>query len=134
MNDLKDLAVLVGRILLASLFVVSGVGKITGFAATAGYMASKGLPATDVLLVLTILVEVGGGLAIIVGWQTRWAALAALLFTALATVLFHNFWALPADQAVMQKFQFLKNLAIMGGLFVLMASGPGRFAFDRGRS
>jgi putative oxidoreductase len=132
MNATNDGAVLAGRILLAVLFAASGIGKIAGFAATAAYMAGKGLPATQVLLVVTIAVEVGGGIALIAGWKTRWAALALAAFTAVATVVFHNFWAVPPDQAQMQQIQFLKNLAIIGGLLVLAGVGAGRFAVDRG--
>lgn len=130
MNPTKDIAALAGRILLAVIFVLSGYGKVGSFAATAGAMAGKGLPMVDVLLVLTILIELGGGLAIIVGYKTRWVALAIIVFTVVATVVFHNFWAVPAEQVMQQQTHFLKNLSIIGGLLVLFAFGPGRYAVD----
>lgn len=134
MNATRDVAALVGRVLLALIFVVSGWGKITGFAGTAGYMARKGLPMTEVLLVLTIICELGGGLAILLGWKARWAALAILVFLVLATLVFHPFWSAPADQAAMQQIQFMKNLSIMGGMLLLFAFGPGRYGLDMERA
>jgi putative oxidoreductase len=132
MGGTKDGAVLAGRILVAALFLISGIGKTAGFAGTAALMGSKGLPAAEVLLVATIVIELGGGVAIIAGWKTGWAAIALFLFTGIATVVFHNFWLVPADQAQMQQIQFMKNVAIMGGLLVLFGGSPGRFAADRG--
>ena len=124
-TSLQNSSVLVGRILLGLIFVVSGFGKIAGFEGTAGYIASKGLPAASLLAALTILVEVGGGLALIVGFFTRQAALALAGFTLLAALIFHAFWAAPAAQAMGEQIAFLKNLAIAGGMLVLAASGPG---------
>ena len=131
MNAAVGFAALAGRTLLAVPFVVSGYGKIGAFAATAGMMAGKGLPAPEVLLALAIVVELGGGLALVIGWMTRWSALAILVFTVVATLVFHNFWAFPADQALMQQISFMKNLSIIGGLLLLVAFGPGRYAVDR---
>ena len=130
-NPLQNISALAGRILLASLFVLSGFNKITGFAGTAGYMASKGLPMTEVLLVLTILVELGGGLMLILGYRARMAALAIFLFIIPVTLVFHNFWAVPAAEAQMQMIQFMKNLAIMGGMLCIVAFGAGRYSIDR---
>jgi len=97
-------------------------------------MASAGLPAVSVLLILAIVVEIGGGGAICLGWQTRLGALVILLFTATVTIVFHRFWNMPPDQAAVQRLFFMKNLSVMGGLILLMAFGPGRMAFhfDRG--
>jgi len=131
MNAAVGLAALAGRILLAAPFVVSGYGKIGAFAATAAVMAGKGLPLTEALLALAIVIELGGGLALVIGWMTRWAALAIIVFTVVATLVFHNFWAVPADQAMMQQISFMKNLSIIGGLLLLVAFGPGRYAVDR---
>jgi putative oxidoreductase len=131
MNSNHDLAALVGRILLATLFVVSGIGKIAGFAGTAGYIASKGLPMTELLTAATIVVELGSGLAIIAGWKARWAALLLAGFTIVASVLFHNFWAAPAAEAMNQQIHFMKNLSIIGGMLLLFAHGPGRFSVGR---
>ena len=132
MNAAVGFAALAGRILIAVPFVVSGYGKIGAFAATAAVMAGKGLPLADVLLALAIVIELGGGLALVIGWMTRWAALAIIVFTVVATLVFHNFWAVPADQAMMQQISFMKNVSIIGGLLLLAAFGPGRYAVDRG--
>jgi len=121
---------LLGRILLAAIFLVSGVQKIAGFAGTAGFMASKGLPMVPVLLTATIVVEIVAAALVIVGYKARWAALALLVFTAIVTVIFHNFWALTGADFRMQQIQFTKNLAIIGGLLAIMAFGPGRWSLD----
>ncbi len=136
MDDLQDLAALVGRNLLGLLFVVSGIEKIGAFAGTAVYMASAGLPAVTVLLILAIIVEICGGGAICLGWRTRIGAVVILLFTAIVTIVFHRFWGLPPDQAFVQRLLFMKNVSVMGGLILLLAFGPGTIAFhyDRGQS
>jgi len=127
----NDTVALVGRALLAAMFISSGVGKIAGFAGTAGYIASKGLPMSEVLAALAIFVELGGGLALLVGFKARWAALMIAVFTAVITPIFHNFWAVPEAQVAMQKVNFWKNLAIIGGMLMVFAFGPGRFSVDR---
>lgn len=129
-----DAAALVGRILVALIFIVSGIGKITGYAGTAGYMASKGLPFVDVLLPLTILIELGGGLLIALGWKLRWAAAAIFLFMIPVTLVFHNPAGLAAAEAQQQTIHLLKNLSIMGGMLCLFAFGPGRFGIDKMKS
>ena len=100
---------LVGRILLALMFLLSGYSKIGGFAGTAGYIASAGLPLPQLLAVATIVLELGAGL------------------------LFHNFWAMPADKQMMQYLMFLKNVSITGGMLVLAAAGPGAWSVDARR-
>jgi putative oxidoreductase len=128
----QTLIPLAGRMLLGLIFAISGFKKILGFAGTAGYMASKGLPMTDVLLVLTILVELGGGLMLIAGWKTCWVAMALFLFMIPTSIIFHPFWNGDA-QAAMNQIQFLKNLAIMGGMLMLVANGPGQWTADGSR-
>jgi putative oxidoreductase len=123
----------VGRFLLALIFVLSGWGKITGFEGTVAYMASKGMPFPQFLLPGAIIVELGGGLALMLGWKARWAALALFLFCIPTALVFHNFWAVPPEQAQNQMIHFLKNLAIMGGLLYVVAFGPGPFSIG-GRS
>ncbi|MFZ5508677.1 MAG: DoxX family protein [Pseudomonadota bacterium] len=122
---------LVGRILLALIFVWSGFGKVVGFEGTVGYIGSKGLPAAQLLAVAAIIIELGGGIALILGWLARWAAAALAVFTLLAAFLFHNYWAVPAEQVMMQQIQFMKNLAITGGLLMVLAFGPGAWALSR---
>lgn len=124
---------LAGRLLLALLFVPAGIGKIGGFAGTAGYIASKGLPMPELGALIAIVVEVAGGLALIAGFGTRLAALVLALFTLVATFVFHNFWGVPADQAFVQQLMFYKNIAVVGGLLVLVAYGAGAWSVDAKR-
>jgi putative oxidoreductase len=130
-DTVQNSAALTGRILLALIFITSGFGKITGYEGTAAYMAGAGLPLVNVLLPLVILIELGGGLAIAFGWKTRWAAAAIFLFLIPTTVLFHAYWAVPADQVMMQQINFWKNVSIMGGMLAVVAFGAGAWAFDK---
>lgn len=131
--NLQNPLTLAGRLLMAFLFLPAGIGKIAGFAGTAGYIASKGLPMPELGAAIAILVEVGGGLALIAGFGTRYAALVLALFTLVATVFFHNYWGVPADQAYMQKLLFSKNIAVVGGLLLLAAQGAGAWSVDAKR-
>ena len=126
-NPTQNLTVLAGRILLGLLFIVSGFGKIAGFDGTVGYIAPH-LPLPALVAVLTIVVELGGGLALVTGLWTRQAALVLAGFTLLTALVFHAFWSAPDAAKAMQQIQFLKNLSIAGGMFVLAAFGPGRFS------
>jgi len=123
----QTFALLAARVLLALIFIVSGVSKIFGYAGTVGYMEAMGVP--GILLPLVILVELVGGLAILVGFQTRIAAIALAGFTLLAGFLFHYN---PADQ--MQTIMLMKNLAIAGGFLAILASGPGALSVDGRRA
>lgn len=125
---------LVGRLLLAMLFLPAGIAKIGGYAGTVGYIASKGLPLPEVGALVAIVVEVGGALALIAGFGTRFAALGLALFTLAASVVFHNYWALPADQQMVQQLMFFKNIAVVGGLLTLAAWGAGAWSLDARRS
>lgn len=113
----------VGRAFLGALFLVSGLFKIIGFAGVAGWMASAGLPAPEVLLAITIAIEVIGGLMLVTGWQARWAALVLALFLVPVTIVFHAFWSADAAQFNDQLTAFLKNLAILGGMLLVFAHG-----------
>jgi putative oxidoreductase len=130
----QNLAALIGRIMLALIFITSGFGKIAGFAGTAGYIASKGLPVASVVAGLTILIELGGGLAILFGFLTRWAALALAVFSVLAAVIFHAYWGVPADQVMGQQINFWKNISIAGGFLMLAAYGAGGISVDAKRA
>jgi len=123
-NTLRNFAELTGRVLLAALFLLSGLGKIPGYAATAGYMASVGVPGG--LLPVVIALEVLGAAALIIGWKTRIMAFLLAGFTLLSAVLFHSNFA---DQV--QMIMFLKNLSIAGGLLLLVVHGAGRISVDR---
>lgn len=130
LDSLKNPLSLTGRILLAMLFLPAGFSKIAGFAGTVGYIGSAGLPMPQVAAVVALVVEIGGGLALLAGFGTRIAALALALFTLVATFAFHNYWAVPADQAMVQQLMFFKNIAVVGGLLVLAAHGAGAFSLD----
>ena len=131
MAGVQSLALLIGRIMLAAIFVISGYGKIGNFAGTASYIASKGLPLPEVGAALAIVLELGGGILLILGLKTRWAALALAAFTLGATYYFHAFWTMPEAQKMMQSLMFQKNLAIIGGLLALAVAGAGAFSIDR---
>lgn len=121
----------VARILMAAIFLGSGFSKIGGFDGTVQFMQSAGLPMANLLLPIVIVLEIGGGLALIVG---AWARIAALLlagFTLLAAVLFHNFWAMPAEMQMVQQIMFMKNLAITGGLLMVVYFGSGPYAVKK---
>ncbi len=124
---------LIGRILIALLFVPAGLSKFAGLSGTAAYIASKGLPMPMLLAGGAAVVEVAAGLTIAFGWRTRIAALALALFSLLASMIFHAYWSLPADQQMMQQLLFNKNLAVAGGLLVLTAFGPGALSLDARR-
>lgn len=128
----RDGAALLGRVLIAALFVWSGFGKIMGFSGVVGAIAGKGLPMPEVLAVVTVLIEFGLGLALLVGLKARWAALGIGLFLIVITPMYHGFWAVPAEQVMMQKINFMKNVAILGGVLMVFAFGPGRYSIDRG--
>lgn len=126
LNAYQPWGLLAGRLLLAYIFVLSGFGKIGGFAGTAKYMASKGMPMVEVLLVGAIVIELIGSLMLVVGWKARWGAWAIFLFLIPTTLIFHPAWADPA-----QAIQFNKNLAIMGGMLYVAFMGPGRLSLDK---
>ncbi len=121
---------LAGRFLMAFLFLPAGIGKIFGFAGTVGYIGAMGLPAPTLAAIAAILIEVVGGAALVLGFYTRFAAIALAVFTLIASVVFHAFWAVPADQAFMTQLLFTKNIAVIGGLLVLAAFGSGQYSLD----
>ncbi len=130
LNSLHNPLTLIGRCLMAIMFLLAGISKIGAFAGTSGYIASKGLPMPDIVAALTIAVEIGGGLALILGFYTRWTALVLAAFTLMAGLIFHNYWDLPAAQQSMQQIMFMKNVAITGGLLTLAAWGAGAWSMD----
>jgi putative oxidoreductase len=132
--NVQGFPLLVARILLALMFVLSGISKLTGLEGTAGYIASVGLPAAQLLAIGAGVLEVVAGVLLIVGWQARWAALALAAFTLVATFLFHNYWAMPKEQQFMQQLMFMKNMAIIGGLLFVFAFGAGSLSLDSRRA
>ena len=130
----QAIPVVIARILLALMFVLAGFGKLTGLEGTAGYIASKGLPAPMLLAVAAGVVELVAGVLLIIGWQARWAALALAAFTVVASVIFHNFWAMPAAQQMTQQLMFMKNMGVVGGLLLVFAFGAGSLSLDARRN
>jgi putative oxidoreductase len=125
---------LVGRILLAAIFLVAGIRKIMAFAGTVGYFTKLGFPAPEAMAVLAILVEVGGGALLILGWQTRRIAWLMIAFVAIATFMAHRFWQFDAAQYANQMNHFLKNAAIIGGLLYAAVMGAGALSLDGRRT
>lgn len=125
---------LAARVLFAALFLPAGISKLTGFAGTVGYIGSVGLPLPAVGAALALLVEIGGSLALLAGFQTRLAALVLALFTLVASVFFHPFWSVAADQAFVTQLLFFKNIAVVGGLLAVAANGAGDWSVDAKRS
>ena len=113
------------RVLLAQVFIVSGFGKLKAFTATASFMANLGIPASQTMLVLTIALELGGGALLVLGWQARWLAIAFFGFTFITAVVVHPFWSAEAQSVGGQLNNFMKNLAIMGGMLYVVIHGPG---------
>ena len=131
---LQNPLALVGRILIALLFIPAGFGKISGFAGTVGYATSVGMPMPTVAVAVGLLIELLGGLALLFGFGTRIAALALAVFTLAASFFFHAYWALPADQQMMQQLLFFKNVSVTGGLLAFAAFGAGAWSVDGARS
>jgi len=133
----KTYGLLFGRLALVVIFFTSGVNHVRNFPGSVATMQGK-LPALpepliQILLVGAILFLFAGTLLVALGLQARMGAMLLFVFLLVVTPLFHNFWAVPEDAIRLQSIQFQKNLAIAGGLWILMAAGPGPFAFDRPR-
>ena len=123
MNQLQNFSAPVGRIFLSMIFVMSGLTKISQYAGTQGYMESMGVP--GFLLPLVIFTEVVAGLAVLLGWQARLAALGLAGFSVLSAILFHSDFSSQAEMT-----NFMKNITIAGGLLVIVAHGAGAFSID----
>lgn len=127
---MKSALLLAGRFLLALMFMLAGIGKLANAGGTAQYMATGGLPELAALAFAVGLFELVAGIALVVGFQTRWAALTLGGFTLIASLLFHAYWSAPADQQFIQQLLFMKNLAVAGGMFALSALGAGALSVD----
>jgi putative oxidoreductase len=121
----RDAIILIGRLSLSIIFVIYGYTKIGGFEGLSGYIASKGLPLPDVGAAIAIAVELGAGLLVFVGYQTRWAALALAIFIVPLLIFFHPFWVDASEMT-----QFFKNLSMMGGFLYVAAFGAGKYSLD----
>jgi putative oxidoreductase len=129
----QNMFALLARVLLAALFLPAGISKIAGFAGTTAYIASVGLPLPELGAGIAVLVEVGGGLALLAGYQTRLVALLMAIFTVVAGVFFHAFWTAAPEQLMVQQIMFMKNIAIAGGFLALTAFGAGALSLDARR-
>ena len=130
MNSISKPLTVVARILIAAIFISAGFSKVMGFDGVTAYIASKGLPIPMVIAGCIIALEILGGLAIIIGYKARIAGLLLGLFSILAALIFHNFWAFPPEQVYLQNIMFMKNLSMAGGLFLLAIFGAGGYSID----
>jgi putative oxidoreductase len=126
-NDSR-IAFLLARLGVGLIFLVSGIGKVTGWSGTVAYAAKKGVPVS--LLAIATALELVGAILLLAGWKTRWGVAALLLFLVPATVVFHGFWGYQGADLQQQTIQFLKNLSIGGGLLAIYGAGPGAFSID----
>jgi putative oxidoreductase len=128
----SGVALLVARLGLGAIFVISGAGKLAAWSGTAAYAGSKGVP--TVLLAAATALELLGAISVLAGWKARWGAAALVVFLVPVTLVFHGFWAYQGAEAQLQTIQFLKNVAIGGGLLAIIAAGPGPLSVDGRRS
>ena len=130
MNKYESILNLLGRIAIAALFLPAGLNKLMGMEGVTGYFSSLGLPVVAVLVWVVIAIEVLGGVALILGYKTRLVAIGLAIFTVLASIVGHAFWAAPVDAAFIAQLLFFKNMAITGGLLILASSGAGSISID----
>jgi len=128
MKGVKKYSPVIGRILISLIFILSGFGKITDFSGALGYMQAFNVPFTTFALIIAMVIELLGGLSLLLGLKTKWGAWTLVIYTALITLIFHTNLA---DQT--QMAQFLKNLAIIGGLILIANYGPGQFSLDKNK-
>ncbi|QMV73923.1 DoxX family protein [Comamonas piscis] len=133
MNALQNPLALLGRILIAWFFIIPGLGKLTGFAGAVGYAQSAGMPMPEVGVAVGLAIEILGGLALLLGLGTRYAAAILAIFTLAATMIFHAYWSVPAEAVMVTKLLFNKNIGIVGGLLAFAAFGAGAWSLDAKR-
>ena len=132
-NSMNNALALAGRILMAWLFIPAGFGKIAGFSGSVGYATAMGMPLPEIGVAVGLLIELVGGIFLLIGLKTRPAAMVLAFFTVVATLIFHAYWSVPADQAMMQQLLFNKNIAVVGGLLAFAAWGAGGWSVDANR-
>ena len=130
MNKYQNVLNLIGRILIVALFLPAGFSKLTNFQGTVGYFSSLGMLTPSLAVIVAIMVELLGGIALLVGYKTRIVAFVIAVFTLAASIVGHPYWSVPADQAFVTQLLFFKNIAVIGGLLVLASSGAGKFSLD----
>jgi putative oxidoreductase len=129
-DAVTDGVALLARIVMSIMFITSGFGKLVGFAGTVDHIADKGVPLPEIAAVIAILIELVGGIVVLVGWKTRWTALAFVVFLIVITPIFHNFWTMEGAARMANNINFMKNVTILGGFLLLYAFGPGRYSVD----
>jgi putative oxidoreductase len=127
---MKNALNLMGRLMFVALFLPAGLSKLSGFEGTVGYIDSVGLPLPALAAAAALALEILGSLALLIGFQTRFVATALAIFTLVATIFFHAFWAAAPEQAFVQQLLFFKNIGVIGGLLVLASSGAGAWSLD----
>jgi putative oxidoreductase len=131
MNYLENACLLMGRFLMGVYFILPGISKITGFEGTSAYMTAHDVPFVPVLLVLTIILQLGAGTALIVGFQGKWAAFVLAGLTVVISIFMHNFWDMEDSiERTHETQNFFKNMGIVAGLLVIAGLGTGRFSID----
>jgi putative oxidoreductase len=121
---------LIARILMGALFIIYGVLQTMRHDFYVGYMTKFSVPMPDILLPVAFIIEIGCGLLLVLGWKTRWAALALVVFTLIVTCFFHRYWEFDAAQGAIQMGNFYKNLAAVGGLIYVYLHGAGTLSLD----
>jgi len=134
MEPRRNIVPLLGRTLLGLPFFFSGLNKIFAWGQTAGYMAARGFPLVPLFLLAAVILEIGGSLSLFLGLRVKLGAAALLIFLIAATLIFHNFWAFMGAEKQEQMINFMKNVAIMGGLLFVLTFGPGPMSFDGKRN
>src|SRR5262245_30582353 len=129
----QSLTALFGRIFLSAIFLLSAFGKIADWSGTTHHMEEKGMVATSFFLAGALVLEVLGGISVLLGFFARWGAVALIVFLVAVTPVFHNFWVEDGPARMSQMQHFMKNLALTGGLLMVAALGPGGFSFDNRR-
>lgn len=133
-NSSGSIVAVAGRILMSLVFILSGIGKISGFSMEEGMLAAKHMPMPAVAMGIALAIELVGGLMIFFGFGTRFASWILFLYLIPTTLLFHNFWAFQGMDRIDPMIHFEKNLAIMGGLLILATYGAGAYSIDRLRA
>ena len=133
-NSIQNALNLAARLFMVALFLPAGLGKLTSFVGTVGYISSIGLPLPTLAAAMALTVEIVGSLALLAGFGTRIAAAVLAAFTLVASFFFHAYWAVPADQAFVTQLLFFKNIAVVGGLLAIAANGAGAWSLDSRRT
>ena len=133
MEKMSDTLALIGRVLLAYLFIPAGAAKMVAFEGSVVYAASAGMPLPELGVALGLVIELVGGILLLIGWKTRYASAVLAFFTVVAAFTFHAFWSLPVEQAALQEILFNKDVAIVGGLLAFTAFGAGAWSWDAKR-